>query len=571
MVVTLKKTVNIFTGLALLFQFHLNCMKLKSAYGVYLTDSQELSSPEGPSNVGHKPIEKARWPLRNRSEAPRGPAHKRGPDKEQHHPEEQKTNHIPTQTVDIDHTYYTSKIYGPGDAASKELWVKRDDMWKVCSFLSSSYRQTERVTLSFEFPFYGHILKEVTVAAGGFIYTGDVIHQMLTATQYIAPLMANFDLHLSENSNVLYSDNGTALVVQWNRVVLHDNIRVGTFTFQAVLHSDGRIVFAYKQIPVDIAVINTEMHPVKVGLADAFVVLHELEQIPDVRRRTIFEYHKVDIIKSRICNYTVVEMVPLPTCLQFTSCGPCVTAQIGFNCSWCSRLQRCSSGIDRNRQDWVDLGCLEEKRDPLCLRTADVTNAASRHLGLTTPSVTPTATQQRTSSLASTPFSKASAHTRLWTHSSTEGRVIATLRPPAGRTADDGTKMSLHSNETSEEQAAGQRNKRHPFGLLAGIVMVTVIVMVAFFTSVYIYNHPTSSISLFFIERRPNRWPVLKFRRRGDCSTYTDVESLSQDRDTMVIIDPKQSFVMSDRRESEQKEGFIVPDQRERFLVADAI
>uniref|UniRef100_A0A674MAN3 Plexin domain containing 2a n=1 Tax=Takifugu rubripes TaxID=31033 RepID=A0A674MAN3_TAKRU len=245
-----------------------------------------------------------------------------------------------TTPTDIDHTYYTSKIYGPGDAASKELWVKRDDMWKVCSFLSSSYRQTERVTLSFEFPFYGHILKEVTVAAGGFIYTGDVIHQMLTATQYIAPLMANFDLHLSENSNVLYSDNGTALVVQWNRVVLHDNIRVGTFTFQAVLHSDGRIVFAYKQIPVDIAVINTEMHPVKVGLADAFVVLHELEQIPDVRRRTIFEYHKVDIIKSRICNYTVVEMVPLPTCLQFTSCGPCVTAQIGFNCSWCSRLQR---------------------------------------------------------------------------------------------------------------------------------------------------------------------------------------------------------------------------------------
>lgn len=52
----------------------------------------------------------------------------------------------------------------------------------------------------------------------------------------------------------------------------------------------------------------------------------------------------------------------------------------------------------------------------------------------------------------------------------------------------------------AEEQTAGQRNKRHPFGLLAGIVMVTVIVMVAFFTSVYIYNHPTSSISLFFIE-----------------------------------------------------------------------
>lgn len=42
----------------------------------------------------------------------------------------------------------------------------------------------------------------------GFISTGDVIHQMLTATQYIAPLMANFDPRLSENSTVLYSDNG---------------------------------------------------------------------------------------------------------------------------------------------------------------------------------------------------------------------------------------------------------------------------------------------------------------------------------------------------------------------------
>lgn len=41
--------------------------------------------------------------------------------------------------------------------------------------------------------------------------------------------------------------------------------------------------------------------------------LHLFSRAPDVRRRTIFEYHKVDIIKSRICNYTVVEMVPLPS------------------------------------------------------------------------------------------------------------------------------------------------------------------------------------------------------------------------------------------------------------------
>lgn len=37
---------------------------------------------------------------------------------------------------------------------------------------------------------------------------GDVIHRMLTATQYIAPLMANFNPSYSRNSTVQYLDNG---------------------------------------------------------------------------------------------------------------------------------------------------------------------------------------------------------------------------------------------------------------------------------------------------------------------------------------------------------------------------
>lgn len=37
---------------------------------------------------------------------------------------------------------------------------------------------------------------------------GDVIHRMLTATQYVAPLMANFNPGYSDNSTVAYFDNG---------------------------------------------------------------------------------------------------------------------------------------------------------------------------------------------------------------------------------------------------------------------------------------------------------------------------------------------------------------------------
>ena len=62
----------------------------------------------------------------------------------------------------------------------------------------------------------------------------------------------------------------------------------------------------------------------------------------------------------------------------------------------------------------------------------------------------------------------------------------------------------------------------------------------------------------------------MKFRRGSGRPSYTEVEAPGQEKDGTVVIDPKQSFVMSDRRESEQKEGFIVPDQRERFLVSES-
>ena len=41
---------------------------------------------------------------------------------------------------------------------------------------------------------------------------GDITHRMLTATQYIAPLMANFDPSYSKESTVQYMDNGKMLV-----------------------------------------------------------------------------------------------------------------------------------------------------------------------------------------------------------------------------------------------------------------------------------------------------------------------------------------------------------------------
>uniref|UniRef100_A0A8C9YSP9 Plexin domain containing 2b n=1 Tax=Sander lucioperca TaxID=283035 RepID=A0A8C9YSP9_SANLU len=372
---------------------------------------------------------------------------------------------------DTDHNYYTSKTYNPSDPMSKDLWVDIDQMdknkVKIHGILSNTHRQAARVNLSFDFPFYGHFLREITVATGGFIYTGDVVHRMLTATQYIAPLMANFDPSVSRNSTVIYFDNGTALVVQWDHVHLQDNYNLGSFTFQATLHNTGRIVFAYKEIPIEVSQISSVNHPVKVGLSDAFVVVHKIQQIPNVRRRTIYEYHRVELTKTKITNSTAVEMMPLPTCLQFTSCSACISSQINFNCSWCHRLNRCSSGFDRHRQDWVDNSCPDE-----------VSNQAKKHADQT---------------------------------------LFKCDMLPADSAVD--RKPGTHPLHT---------------GLILGILLVMLVMVGGVLVTVYIYHHPTSAASLFLIERRPSRWPAMKFRRGSGHPAYAEVEPVGQEKEGFI-------------------------------------
>uniref|UniRef100_A0A665X2W8 PSI domain-containing protein n=1 Tax=Echeneis naucrates TaxID=173247 RepID=A0A665X2W8_ECHNA len=417
---------------------------------------------------------------------------------------------------DTDHNYYTSKTYGPSDPMSKDLWVNIDQMdkekVKIHGILSNTHRQAARVNLSFDFPFYGHFLREITVATGGFIYTGDVVHRMLTATQYIAPLMANFDPSVSRNSTVIYFDNGTALVVQWDHVHLQDNYNLGSFTFQATLHNTGRIVFAYKEIPVEVSQISSVNHPVKVGLSDAFVVVHKIQQIPNVRRRTIYEYHRVELTKTKITNSTAVEMMPLPTCLQFTSCSTCISSQINFNCSWCHRLNRCSSGFDRHRQDWVDNSCPDETKDKMC----DIIDTTYLYPFTTT-------VVAKTTSRSKDATAGGDAPSTLHTPTSvpTEGKPILCccfhLVMPADNTV-------------------GRMPDAHPLhtGLILGILLVMLIMVAGVLITVYIYHHPTSAASLFLIERRPSRWPAMKFRRGSGHPAYAEVEPVGQEKEGFI-------------------------------------
>ncbi|KIH43142.1 hypothetical protein ANCDUO_26859, partial [Ancylostoma duodenale] len=129
--------------------------------------------------------------------------------------------------------------------------------------------------LTFKFPFYGHMMTNLTIATGGFLYVGDQTHNWLAATQYIAPLMANFDTTL-DGSSIVYADDGERFVVEWRKVQLREQHQAGSFTFQASLFKNGSIAFVYKNVPMNVSNISDEQHPVKCGISDAYLYNHML-------------------------------------------------------------------------------------------------------------------------------------------------------------------------------------------------------------------------------------------------------------------------------------------------------
>ncbi|XP_076856268.1 plexin domain-containing protein 1 isoform X2 [Brachyhypopomus gauderio] len=382
--------------------------------------------------------------------------------------------------------YYSWQYFGPGDRQTQEFWVDLSSLQqsqvKVHGILSNAHRQAARVAISFDFPFYGHHVRQITIATGGFIFTGEITHRMLTATQYIAPLMANFDPSFSKNSTVRYLDNGEVFVVQWDKVRLQGRETEGAFTFQAALHRNGTIVFGYRDVPLPVEKINSTEHPVKVGLSDAFMALLSPPQSPaDARKRTIYEYHRVEIDTNKIMNRSAFAFIPLPTCLQHTTCDQCLHANLTSGCGWCNVLQRCSDGIDRHRQEWLDYSCSEEAKEGTCEAYAQ---------GGADSSISPYSSPAP----AATPSPAA--------------------RPGSPVTED------LYTGAPGDEEAPEHT------AIIAGVVAALVLLVFLTLLAVYYINtHPTVAPPFYLMQRRTNNyWPSMKFRNQGCHSSYAEVE-----------------------------------------------
>ncbi|XP_042611458.1 plexin domain-containing protein 1 isoform X2 [Cyprinus carpio] len=381
-----------------------------------------------------------------------------------------------TQVVEDSQRYYSWRSFGPGDKHTQDLWVDLDSVHqgpvRVHAILSNTHRQASRVALTFDFLFYGHQVRQITIATGGFIFTGEITHRMLTATQYIAPLMANFDPSFSKNSTVRYLDNGDIFVVQWDKVRLKDRETEGAFTFQTVLCHNGTIFFSYKDVPLPVEKINSTEHPVKVGLSDAFMALLSSPQSPDAKRQTIYEYHRVEIDTTKIVNSSAFEFTPLPTCLQHNSCEQCIQSNLTSGCGWCNTLQRCSTGIDRYRQEWLDYSCTEEAKG-----TCDD-----------------------------------------YTHRGPESSVNPFNSSPSVMTPSPAAQPA---NPVTEGEEAPEHT-----AIIAGVVAALVLLVFLTLLAVYYINtHPTVAPPFYLMQRRTNNyWPSMKFRNQGCHSSYAEVD-----------------------------------------------
>ncbi|NWZ42806.1 PLDX1 protein, partial [Brachypodius atriceps] len=408
------------------------------------------------------------------------------------------------------HSYYVSRVFGPGEARRRGLWVDmaaaNRSQVKIHGILSNTHRQASRIVLSFDFPFYGHPLRQVTIATGGFIFVGDVIHRMLTATQYIAPLMANFNPSYSRNSTVQYLDNGTVFVVQWDQVYLQGKEELGSFTFQAALHSSGRIVFGYKEVREGHRGSGRAQHSIsELGPR----IFPWLSPVPSPQAG-------IGILQAHLAAAIAQPLLPVP-------------------------VKAAGAPVGRREKNRDYPGPGNEKKSPNpALVGAGWEHLDKQGLGREFPRFYPHSCAGRARMFPSAErekgrerFSKkergkTGRKARDDEHRGVRGWIWGALW---GRSPSPGSAGGCFPGTGSSPPARGAPI---PAGTVVGIVVAVVLLAGIILAGIYVSGHPTSTAALFFIERRPRRWPAMKFRSHAGRASYAEVEAASQEKEGFV-------------------------------------
>ena len=274
--------------------------------------------------------------------------------------------------VKDNHTYYLSTFYPSESGVLNQLWVDLTLNTSHHVVLSNSY--LKYIEIPFELPFYGHQLDRVAITTAGFISTYDSPHPYLHLTQYIAPYSADFNPSQSPDSKIYYLVEDERIVVLWDKLTINGRSQMGLFTFETIVYKNGSIQFLYKDIPALLNETSTSNYTSLIGVADAFIA--DL-----LGARVIYNYHRVRLGEGIQLGGTVYQLDPTQNCVSADSWNTCrnVSCYSSFSCGWCAALQRCSDGIDRHRQSWVDEDCSET--DSLTCESTPSPEPSVRHIG----------------------------------------------------------------------------------------------------------------------------------------------------------------------------------------------
>lgn len=232
------------------------------------------------------------------------------------------------------------------------------------------------------------------------------------------------------------------------------------------------------------------------------------------RRKTIYEYHRVNFSGQDIKNNTLIRLKALPTCLEHTECVSCLSAELqAFNvsfrhmnfelihfslrqqivwllqCTWCPTLNRCSTGTDRKRQEWIQNGCERSqlRESATCPAEGTKGNNYSSQQQVTTPSAN-------------------NAEPGMANGGETSKN--------ASKTADV-KKAALSHNDTDQ---AKHSHASFALGILLPIIVVASLVMWVF----YAYRNPHTKSGQLLIQVRHNPfhfWNNIYFGKQS-CSIF---------------------------------------------------
>jgi len=161
--------------------------------------------------------------------------------------------------------YYTLRVAPDEFAATRSdepggpdyRWIDLPNTATVLRLSDDGY--AESVPLGIEFPFYGYTFTDTLVTANGMLAFSEPVisYQGLSSSclpdnsfyfYAIAPFRADLDPSSGGRIRFGMADNDASFVLSYEQVPLHNAPAGATYTFQVLLHNDGRIVYQYKNL-----------------------------------------------------------------------------------------------------------------------------------------------------------------------------------------------------------------------------------------------------------------------------------------------------------------------------------